>query len=129
MRTFLLLLPAGLSALVLAAHFLRRGNVVLVMACLVLFGLLFVRRRAAARVVQVALVAGAAEWLRTLAALLPARRAAGEPWVRLVVILGAVAAVALAGALLFETRRLRGYFTPPGGQPAQSPATGGGAGA
>jgi hypothetical protein len=107
MRAFLLLLPAGLSALVLGAHFLRRGEVGLVVVSLVLIGLLIVRRPWAARLVQVALLAGAIEWLRTLAELLPARRAAGEPWVRLVAILGGVALLALLGAALFETRRLR----------------------
>jgi hypothetical protein len=107
MRAFLLLLPAGLSALVLGAHFLRRGDLGLVAACLVLLGLLFVRRLWAARIVQLVLCAGALKWLRTLAALLPARRAAGEPWVRLVAILGGVALLALLGAALFETRRLR----------------------
>ena len=107
MRTFLLLLPAGLSALVLGAHFLRRDDIVWVAACLVLVALLFVRRPWTARLVQLALLAGAFEWLRTLAVLLPVRRAAGEPWVRLVAILGGVALLALAGAALFETRGLR----------------------
>jgi hypothetical protein len=92
---------------VLGAHFLRRGDLVLVAACLALAGLLIVRRPWAARLVQLALAAGALEWLRTLAALLPARRAAGEPWVRLVAILGGVALLALVGAALFETRGLR----------------------
>ena len=107
MRAFLLLLPAGLSALVLGAHFLRRGDWLLVAASLALLALLFVRRPWAARLVQLALLAGALEWLRTLAALLPARRVAGEPWVRLVAILGGVALLALLGAALFETRGLR----------------------
>jgi hypothetical protein len=106
-RTSLLLLPAGLSVLVLGAHFLRRDDLGLVVVCLVLLGLLFVRRLWAARLVQLALLSGAFEWLRTLAQLLPARRAAGEPWVRLVSILGGVALLALLGAALFETRRLR----------------------
>ncbi len=123
MRAFLLALPAGLSALVLGAHFLRRGNLPLVAACLALVALLLVRRAWAARVVQGALALGALEWLRTLAVLLPERRASGEPWVRLVVILGAVALVAVAGALLLEARSLRAWFrrgaahgsAPPGG--------------
>ncbi len=110
MRAFLLALPAGLSALVLGAHFLRRGNTPLVVICLALVALLFVRRVWAARVVQAALVLAAAEWVRTLAVLLPERRAAGEPWVRLVAILGAVALVAIVGALLLEARPLRAHF-------------------
>lgn len=107
MRDSLLLLPAGLSLLVLGAHFLRRGQLAGVAGCLALIGLLFVPRRWAARLVQLALLAGTVIWVRTLAQLLPERRAAGESWVRLVAILGAVALVAVLGAALFETRRLR----------------------
>jgi len=110
MRTVLLLLPAGLSALVLGAHFLRRGDIVLVLACLAVCALLFVRRPWASRVAQVALLASALEWLRTLAVLLPVRRAAGEPWVRLAVILGVVALVALVAAALLEAPRPKDWF-------------------
>jgi hypothetical protein len=92
---------------VLGAHFLRRGDLGLMVACLALLGLLFVRRAWAARLVQLALLAGAFEWLRTLAQSLPVRRAAGEPWARLAAILGGVALVAVLGAALLETRRLR----------------------
>jgi hypothetical protein len=102
-----------LSALVLGAHFLRRGDLGLVAVCLALPGLLFVRRPWAARLVQLALCTGALEWLRTLAGLLPARRAAGEPWARLAAILGGVALLALLGAALFETRGLRERYRGP----------------
>lgn len=111
MRTFLLLLPAGLSALVLGAHFLRRGDLALVAVCLAVLGLLFVRRTWAARLAQLALCLGGLEWLRTLATLLSARRAAGEPWARMVAILGGVALLALLGAALFGSRRLRERYS------------------
>lgn len=110
MRTFWLLFPSGLSALVLGAHFLRRGQVLLTMLCLGLVVLLYVRRPWARRVVQVALVAGAVEWLFTLALLVAERRASGEPWLRLVIILGAVGAVALGSALLLSTPRAARHF-------------------
>ncbi len=122
-RGFLLLLPAGLSALVLGAHFLRRGELGWVVACVALLGLLLVRRRWAARLAQLALVAGALEWMRTLAELLPARRAAGEPWGRLAAILGGVALLALLGAALLETGRLRERYRGPADGPApEAPA-------
>jgi hypothetical protein len=120
-RAFLLLLPAGLSALVLGAHFLRRGDLALVAASLALLALLLVRRPWAARLAQVALLAGACEWSRTLALLLPARRAAGAPWARLAAILGVVALVALLGAALFETRRLRERYRTGGPAGASRP--------
>jgi hypothetical protein len=114
MRAFLLLLPAALSALVLGAHFLRRGGMAAVLGCLLLVALLAVRRPWAARVVQVALLLGALEWVRTAAGFVAVRRAAGEPWERMAIILGAVAALSLAGAASFETPALRRHFGRPG---------------
>lgn len=107
MSTFLLLLPAGISLLVLAAHFLRRAESLPMLLALGMVALLGVRRPWAARALQVALLLAAGEWVRTLMALIPARRALGEPWERMAVILGCVAAVALLSALAFELPALR----------------------
>ena len=49
------LVPIVLSLLVLSAHFLRRGDIVLVVAALALIGLTAVPRPWAARSVQIAL--------------------------------------------------------------------------
>lgn len=114
-RTFLLLLPAGLSALLLGAHLMFHGLLVLVPLALGLFALMWVRRAWAARVLQAALVLGAAEWVRTLLASAAERRAAGQPWERMAVILGAVALVSLLGAALLETSALRRRFGTGGG--------------
>ena len=108
--TFLLHLPAALSLLLLGAHFLRVDAMVLVAVCLALCGLLLVARPWAARVVQAALVLGALEWLRTLTVLAMQRQHAGIPWLRMAVILGVVAALALLAAWLFQTPRLAQRF-------------------
>lgn len=99
-----------LSFLVLAAHFLRSGNVVMVGIVLVCVGLLAVRRGWAARSVQVALLLGAAEWLRTLAQLVSSRTSAGQPVLRLSLILGGVALLTALSALVFLVPRLRGWY-------------------
>ena len=104
--SFLLHLPAVLSLLLLGAHFLRVDAMALVAVCVALCGLLFVPRPWAARVLQAALALGALEWLRTLTVLALQRQHAGVPWLRMAVILGAVAALALVAAWLFQTRRL-----------------------
>jgi hypothetical protein len=104
------LLPVVLSLVVLGAHFLRAGNIALLAAVVVLLALLAVRRTWAARTVQVALVIGALEWCRTLFGLALERIARGEPVVRLVVILGAVAMVTVLSSLLFETATLRRLY-------------------
>jgi hypothetical protein len=105
-----LLLPV-LSLLVLAAHFLRAGNAILVVVPLaILVGLLVVRRAWVARLAQVVLLLGAIEWLAALVDLAGERMHAGEPVRRLVAILGAVALVTAASALVFQTERLRAVY-------------------
>lgn len=96
-----------LSFAVLAAHFLRDGNVVMVGVCLFLPVLLFFPRRAAARALQLALVLGAAEWIRTLVMIAQERMAAGAPYTRTIAILGVVAAVTLASAAVFRMPGMR----------------------
>ncbi len=108
--TALQLLPVVVSLLLLGAHFLRSGNLVLVALALVLVGLLGVRRRWAARLVQVALVLGALEWARTLDVLVAWRSEAGRPVTRLAVILGSVTLLTVLSALVFRTERLRRVY-------------------
>lgn len=104
------LFPVVLSLVVLGAHFLRAGNISLLAAVVVLLALLAVRRPWAARTLQVALVIGALEWCRTLFSLALERIARGEPVVRLVIILGAMAMVTVMSSLLFETATLRRLY-------------------
>lgn len=105
--TGLLILPVGISAILMGAHFVRAGHMALTVLCVLAPWLLLVRHPAAARLVQVGLALAAAEWVRTLAGLATAREAAGEPWGRMAAILGAVALFTLASAAVFSTGALR----------------------
>lgn len=107
------LLPVVLSLLVLAAHFLRAGNFLMVVLILALLGLLAVPRAWAARTVQVALLLGVVEWIWTLSRLAGARARAGEPALRMTIILGMVALLTGLSALLFRSARLRRRFREP----------------
>ena len=106
----LLLVPVVLSLVVLGAHFLRAGNLVLVALVLLLVPLLGVRRRWVAVLVQVVLVLGAVEWVRTIVQVAARRSEAGEPMLRMIVILGSVALVAAASALALGTGPLRRWY-------------------
>lgn len=97
-----------LSLLLLAAHFYRGGLVVPAVASLLLLALLFVRSRWASLALQVALALGTLEWLRTAWALASHRAALGEPYGRLLVILGIVAALTALAALAVRARRPTG---------------------
>lgn len=106
----LLHIPIVLSLAVLGAHFLRYGHAIGVIGSLALIALLFLRQPWVARLVQVALVLGALEWVRTLFSLMQVRAAMGEPVTRMVIILGSVALVTLVSALLFQTRPLKTVY-------------------
>ena len=102
MNKALIYVPVVLSLVLLGAHFLRYGNSVGVIASVVLIALLAVRRPWTARLMQVALVIGALEWIRTLYELVQLRVELGQPFTRMAIILGVVAAVTFCSALLFQ---------------------------
>jgi len=104
---FLRLFPAILSMLVLGAHFFRGGNLVVVAVAVAMLFLLLLRKPWVAYCYQALLVVGAAEWLRTLVEIMRRRQAMGEPWTRMAIILGAVAVITAASALVFRTEALR----------------------
>lgn len=105
------LLAPVLSLLVLAAHFLRSGSLMLVVALLAMVvALLGVRRPWVVRLAQVVLVLGAIEWLATLVDLAGARIQEEAPVLRLVLILGIVAVWTAASALVFRSERLRARY-------------------
>jgi len=101
------LTPVLISTFFLAAHFFRARNFPLLAIVVGVAVILAIRRRWVPRVVQIALIAGGAEWIRTTIALASARDAAGESWIRLVAILGAVALFTMCSGLVFRLPRLR----------------------
>ena len=110
MKKVIVYIPIVLSLVVLGAHFMRYGNTLGVIGAAGLIILLFVRQWWVARLVQVALVLGAIEWICTLYSMNQVRMAFGEPAVRLNVILGTVIAVTLVSALLFQTKTLQRIY-------------------
>lgn len=112
MKKALLFIPIVLSFGVLGAHFMRYGNVLGVASAGALLGLLFLRQPWVARLMQVALVLGATEWLLTLYRLVQVREALDQPYTRMAVILGLVIVVTLCSALLFQTATLSRFYRP-----------------
>lgn len=108
--TILALVPVILSTLVLAAHFLRAGLLVLVVLLIAVLPLLGLRRSWVPRLFQLILGVGALEWLRTLLVLRAARLALGQPHARMVAILGVVALITALSAALFELPHVRRWY-------------------
>jgi hypothetical protein len=107
MKKVLIYIPVILSLVVLGAHFMRYGNRLAVFGVLLLIALLFVRLPWVARVLQAALVLGALEWGHTIYELVQMRAAQGQPFTRMVIILGIVTVVTACSALLFQTPTLK----------------------
>lgn len=87
-----------LAFVVLAAHFSRGGSNLLAAALLLAPLLLLVRESWAGWTLRVLLMLGGLEWIRTLVRLVGERRAAGDDWTRLAVILGVVALLTFLAA-------------------------------
>jgi len=108
---FLRLLPVFISLLLLAAHFFRAGQTILAALPVILMAFLIVREKWVAWLIQLALVLGAIEWIRTLVAVAEIRLEYGMPWLRMAVILGAVAVFTALSGLVFRSKGLRERYT------------------
>lgn len=110
MKKVVLYIPIVLSLLLLGAHFMRYGNTIVVAGIAILVGLLFVPRWWVARLMQFVLALGALEWLWTMLVLMQARQAVGAPYLRLAIILGAVAAITVIAGFMFQAKPLKTFY-------------------
>lgn len=108
---FVRLLPVMISALLLAAHFYRAGQDVLVAIALLLPWMLLLKRTWVPLVLTVALIFGAFEWAHTLLRIAMIRAEMGAPWLRMALILGGVTLFTAASALVFRLPVLRRFYS------------------
>jgi hypothetical protein len=101
------LVPVVFSFLMLGAHFMRGQFYPLVFVSLAFPVLLLVKRWWAARLVQIVLLLGALEWIRTLLVLVGQRREAGQPWTRMAIILAVVSLFTVCSAMVFCGKSLK----------------------
>lgn len=93
-----------LAFVVLAAHLSRAGSDLFAGLILLAPLLLFVPKPWAGWTLRLALLLGGFEWIRTVVRLVGERRAAGDDWTRLAVILGAVALLTFLAAWAVRVR-------------------------
>ncbi len=90
-----------LACLLLGAHFLRQGNLIVTGLCLLAPCLLFIKKRWVLRLSQGVAYTSALVWLYTTYVLVRQRMMFDAPWLRmLLILLGVTALTALAGYLL-----------------------------
>lgn len=86
---------------------MRAGLDLVLMGLGLLLLLLFLRKWWVPRVFQLVLLLGALEWVRTAVSLAQMRMQMDLPWLRMAIILGAVALFTLLSGLVFKSRALR----------------------
>lgn len=104
------LLPVFISSLLITAHFLRYGALVLVCCSLTFPFFLLFPKKWAARIVQLCLLIAMFEWLRAMFNIVSQRIDMGMPWARLAIILGSVAILTGASACVFLMESLRDRY-------------------
>ena len=95
------------AALLLGAHFLRAGNMVLVLICITAPFTFFYRRRPSLVLLQALAYGAAAIWLYTAWQLVQVRQSLGQNWALAAAILGAAALYSLLAGLLLNSRVMR----------------------
>ena len=101
------LLPVILSFGLLAAHYSRADTFPLVILSLLIPLLLFIKKAWVARSIQVLLLLGAVEWIRSMMGYIEIRKSIGEDWTRLAIILVAVAVLTACAGLVFQGKALK----------------------
>ena len=103
MRTGLFVVAATL----LAAHFFRAGNYLLVALCLASPLLFCFKERWSLILLQLGAYCASASWLAATLSLVQLRQQSGQPWTAAAVILGAVTVFTLLAGLLLNSRCMR----------------------
>ena len=99
--------PVFFSFLILSAHFSRAGLSLFSLIFLLIPFLLFIKQAWIVRLIQIILVIGSIEWIRTLLMHVNERQSNGEPYIRLVVIIGIIALFTGLSALSFRNQALK----------------------
>ena len=101
------LIPVILSFGLLAAHFSRADLFPLVIVSIAIPLLLLIRKAWAARSIQLLLLLGAFEWIRSMFGYIEVRKSIGDDWGRLAIILIAVALLTACSGLVFRGKSLK----------------------
>lgn len=109
-----------IAAVLIAAHFLREGNLAVVALCLLSPLLLFVRRRWSLIVLQILAYVAALIWLNTMVQIVLERMSIGRSWSGVVAILGTVSLVTLLAGLVLNSAVIKRWYSAP---PAETEAT------
>lgn len=98
------------AALLLGAHFLRAGNLMMVALCLAVPLLFLWRNRWSLMLLQFLAYCAAGTWIGLTIELVQLRQQWGQPWAVAVIIMGAVTLFTLLAGLLLNSRAIEAHY-------------------
>jgi hypothetical protein len=104
------LIPLVIASLLMAAHFLRGGNIGLVLASILVPLLLLIRKRWSLILVQLSAYAAAVIWVYGTIRLVQERMLLARPWSSAVIILSSVALFSVFAGLLLNSRKVKDRY-------------------
>lgn len=104
------LLPVIFSFLILSAHFSRGDLFVLSIICLLIPLLLFIKQVWIVRLIQIVLIVGSMELIRSMFHYINERQILGEPYTLLIIIMVSVALFTGLSALVFKNQSLKKLY-------------------
>jgi hypothetical protein len=104
------LVPLGLSAVLMAAHFLRSFDLIPMLFCLAAPFLLLIKKRWVLRFLQALTVVSALIWLYALYGIIQERIFEGRSWTASAIILGVVAVFSLFSGWLLNSPKIKDNY-------------------
>lgn len=98
--------PVILSIILMAAHFSRADQTIPAIISLIFPLFLLIKKRIIIRLFQVVLILGGAEWVRSMFSYIEVRKSVGDDYMRLAVILSAVAIFTAASGLFLQNKKI-----------------------
>lgn len=95
------------AALLLGAHFLRQSEFVLLLLCVLTPLLFLIKKRWSLFTLQMLMYLGAIIWVNATLQIVQERLSSGEPWARLVIILGAVILFTVVAGLMLNSSTIK----------------------
>ena len=105
------IIPLVISCFLLGAHFLRSGNPLLTLWCVLTPFLLLIKRRWILVIVQLVAYTGGVIWINTAIQVMRKRINMGLPWDKPVIILGVVAGFSILSGLLLNLKGVRAKYS------------------
>ena len=100
----------AIAALLLGAHFLRAGNVLMMALCVAAPLLFLWRKRWSLLLLQILAYGAAVTWIVVAYQLMELRQRSGQPWTVAAIILGSVALFTVAAGLLLNSRAIKDRY-------------------